>query len=321
MTKIEFDLETTTTTDNHTSITSDRIRRRRNERESLDESEERCSSSLARLIANEAQLDSSRTGPVIPFLYRFGGTLKRIASSNAFLSSFMPVSDEDEEAGPRVTLIPHEKHYDEEQAADKNWIQRAYHSLHGDFASMGLLLFLYLLQGIPLGLIAAIPLVLQSKNVSYAEQAVFSFAHWPFSLKLFWAPIVDSVYCKRLGRRKSWMVPCQYLIGIFLVLLSYKVSNFMGENEPHSKPNVLFLMLVFLPLNFLAATQDIAVDGWALTMLSRKNVGYASTCNAVGQTAGFFMGNVVYLTLDSPEFANRFFRVKPQPYGLVTLSG
>lgn len=31
----------------------------------------------------------------------------------------------------------------------------------------------------------------------------------------------------------------------------------------------MFLMMVFLPLNFLAATQDIAVDGWALTILSR----------------------------------------------------
>ena len=29
------------------------------------------------------------------------------------------------------------------------------------------------------------------------------------------------------------------------------------------------------------ATQDIAVDGWALTMLSPENVGYASTCNSV----------------------------------------
>ncbi|KHN83660.1 Acetyl-coenzyme A transporter 1 [Toxocara canis] len=53
----------------------------------------------------------------------------------------------------------------------------------------------------------------------------------------------------------------------------------------------------------------------------RKNVGYASTCNAVGQTAGFFLGNVVYLTLDSPDFANRFFRSEPLPYGLVSLSG
>ncbi|VDK18225.1 unnamed protein product [Anisakis simplex] len=141
-----------------------------------------------------------------------------------------------------------------------------------------------------------------------------------------------------MGRRKSWMVPCQYLIGIFMLVLSYKVSDIMGENgsQAGKAPNVLFLMFVFLPLNFLAATQDIAVDGWALTMLSRemlvclkekfqkirrKNVGYASTCNAVGQTAGFFLGNVVYLTLDSPDFANRFFRSTPQPYGLVSLSG
>lgn len=41
-------------------------------------------------------------------------------------------------------------------------------------------MFLYLLQGIPLGLIAAIPLVLSSKHVSYGQQAVFSFANWPF---------------------------------------------------------------------------------------------------------------------------------------------
>lgn len=36
------------------------------------------------------------------------------------------------------------------------------------------------------------------------------------------------------------------------------------------------------------ATQDIAVDGWALTLLSRRNVGLASTANAVGQTVGYF---------------------------------
>ncbi|VDN07068.1 unnamed protein product [Thelazia callipaeda] len=203
-----------------------------------------------------------------------------------------------------------------------SWFGRIKKSLHGDFGSICLLLFLYLLQGIPLGLIAAIPLVLSSKSASYSQQAVFSFAYWPFSIKLLWAPIVDSVYWKRIGRRKSWMVPCQYLLGIFMLLLSYKVSEIMGDEDSDSNPpNVFVLMLMFLPLNFLAATQDIAVDGWALTMLSRKNVGYASTCNAVGQTAGFFLGNVGYLTLDSPDFANRFFRAEPKPYGLVGLAG
>ena len=38
-------------------------------------------------------------------------------------------------------------------------------------------------------------------------------------------------------------------------------------------PDVFGLTLFFFVLFILAATQDIAVDGWALTMLSAENVG------------------------------------------------
>ncbi len=53
--------------------------------------------------------------------------------------------------------------------------------------------------------------------------------------------------------------------------------------------NVVALTGIFFTLYFLAATQDIAVDGWALTMLSPEGVGYAGTCNSVGQSAGYFL--------------------------------
>lgn len=36
-----------------------------------------------------------------------------------------------------------------------------------------------------------------------------------------------------------------------------------------NKPNVMALASMFFVQNFLAATQDIVVDGWALTMLKR----------------------------------------------------
>lgn len=264
-------------------------------------------STVGDLMAGEPDFRDFCSGPHIPE-YRHS---KRTISGASYTDADSTYSESEE-------LLRSKSPVD----SSLNWFQRTRQALYGDFSSICLLLFLYLLQGIPLGLIAAIPLVLSSKNASYRQQAVFSFAYWPFSLKLLWAPIVDSVYWKRMGRRKSWMVPCQYLIGIFMLVLSYKVAEIMGDDSEGSKaPNVLFLMLVFLPLNFLAATQDIAVDGWALTILSRKNVGYASTCNAVGQTAGYFLGNVVYLTLDSADFANRFFRTEPKPYGLVSLSG
>ena len=52
----------------------------------------------------------------------------------------------------------------------------------------------------------------------------------------------------------------------------------------------------------------------------RQNVGWASTCNSVGQTAGYFLGNVVFMALESPEFCNAYLRSVPQPEGIVTLA-
>ena len=57
------------------------------------------------------------------------------------------------------------------------------------------------------------------------------------------------------------------------------------------------LTLLYFIMNFLAATQDVAVDGWALTMLKPSNVGYAATCNSVGQQIGWLMGFVVFTAL------------------------
>lgn len=186
------------------------------------------------------------------------------------------------------------------QSAEKSGIA-------GDEKSILVLLFLYILQGIPLGLAAAIPLILTNRNVSYKQQAEFSFAYWPFSVKLLWAPIVDSCFVASFGRRKTWLVPVQYLIGVTMLVLSFNVDYYLGDGQEDSQPNVTMLTAMFFFLNFLAATQDIAVDGWALTMLQRHNVGYASTCNSVGQTAGYFLGYVFFMALES--------------YGLVNLAG
>lgn len=93
-------------------------------------------------------------------------------------------------------------------------------NLEGDYNNVALLLLLYVLQGIPLGMAASIPMILQNKKVNYKQQAMFSFVYWPFSLKLLWAPIVDAAFFKSFGRRKTWLVPVQYLIAFFMLVLS-----------------------------------------------------------------------------------------------------
>lgn len=82
---------------------------------------------------------------------------------------------------------------------------------------------------------------------------------------------MDSLFIRRFGRRKSWLIPTQLLIGVFLLVLSSYIDELMGERG--GKPKILPLTIIFFVLCFLEATQDIAVDGWALTMLKRCNIG------------------------------------------------
>lgn len=56
-------------------------------------------------------------------------------------------------------------------------------------------------------------------------------------------------------------------MGIFMLYLSGCVQDWLGSDT--ESPNIGLLTVLFFTLNVLAATQDIAVDGWALTMLKR----------------------------------------------------
>lgn len=104
-------------------------------------------------------------------------------------------------------------------------------NIRKDLKNIVFLMFLYMLQMIPIGLTGSLPYILSSKKISYAEQGFFSLAFWPFSLKLLWAPIVDAIYSKKFGRRKSWLVPLQLLIGLYMISFSGYVRNLFDNNR------------------------------------------------------------------------------------------
>ena len=180
-----------------------------------------------------------------------------------------------------------------------------------------MLVLLYFLQGIPMGLaMGSVPFLLKSK-LSYGQIGVFTLAAYPFSMKLAWSPIVDAIWSRRLGRRKSWILPIQTISGFMLLWLGANAHELMENVEE----KLYMFTFTFFMLVMLCATQDIAVDGWAITLLSQGNLSFASTAQTVGGTAGHFLSFTVFLAFNSPDFANRYFRSEPQSYGLFTLGG
>jgi len=244
---------------------------------------------------------------------------------------------------------------------------------HDDRFNYALLLALYTLQGIPMGLSASIPFLIQQKvqmiaqsaahhasavgvgaaaeaaahhastshsladltKIAYNAQAIFALCSWPFSLKLLWAPIVDACFSKRFGRRKSWLVPIQLIAGVLMVGGSDYVEQELGldtvgsggsATDAANSMNVRGVTLFFFTLYFLMATQDIAVDGWALTMLSKKNRGKGPICNSIGQNIGYFLSFVGFLALNDVDSSENLWRpllrLPSKPgVGLVSLGG
>jgi hypothetical protein len=92
------------------------------------------------------------------------------------------------------------------------------------------------------------PFLLQSK-LSMTQMGLFSISGYPYSFKLFWSPIVDSVYSSAFGRRKSWIVPVQLASAALLVLSADWIQ------QQYQLGAVAPLTVLFFFFVLLAATQ------------------------------------------------------------------
>ncbi|KAG1693510.1 Acetyl-coenzyme A transporter 1 [Nymphon striatum] len=128
------------------------------------------------------------------------------------------------------------------------------------------------------------------------------------------------VYSERFGRRKSWIIPTQYAMALFMLVLSLTVTNLIGK-DGNDVPNVAMLTLIFFMLKFFSATQDIALDAWTISILSKRYVGYSVFCEAIGDIIGKKLGTIVFFALESPHFCNTFLRSVPSEHGIVNFEG
>ncbi|CAF0929729.1 unnamed protein product [Brachionus calyciflorus] len=195
-------------------------------------------------------------------------------------------------------------------------------SRNEDLINILFLIFLYVIQTVPFGVASSIPLILSSRKVSYSDQGVYSFAMWPFSIKLLWAPLVDRFFIQRIGRRKTWVIGCQFVSGLIMICLANYVNKLIDSNEENKKNNIYILTLIFGVLVFLCATQDTALDAWSLDLLMEKNLHYQALCNSMGMGLGQFIGNAGFLIFESVDFSNKireFLNLKQQDFGIVNI--
>jgi PAT family beta-lactamase induction signal transducer AmpG len=119
---------------------------------------------------------------------------------------------------------------------------------------------LYAAQGLPYGVTSKIwPVWFRTAGVSLADIGLMGLLALPWSWKPLWAPLVD-----RFGARRAWIAPALLFLATLCVVLPAIGADDVG-------PLLLVAMLAF---TVTSATQDIAIDAWAVDVANRRNLGW-----------------------------------------------
>lgn len=116
----------------------------------------------------------------------------------------------------------------------------------------------YFAEGVPFILTNQLSVAMyKSLQASNAFIGFTSFLYLPWSVKLFWGPLIDAY-----GTKRKWSIYMQIAMAICFVVIALTVQL----------PSFLFLSLViFTVIAFLSASHDIATDGYYLHVLDKKN--------------------------------------------------
>lgn len=121
---------------------------------------------------------------------------------------------------------------------------------------IGVMLLFGFAAGLPYALLlGTLYAWLSEAEVDLETMGVFSLIGLAYAFKFLWSPIIDRTAppgLRRLGRRKSWIVPAQFFVAAVLIVLSLlNPQTSLGW----------FSLLAGIGA-FASATQDIAIDAW-----------------------------------------------------------
>jgi len=131
---------------------------------------------------------------------------------------------------------------------------------------LGAIALLYFIEGAPAAVLwEVLPVYFRINGVSLRAIGGLRLLELPYSLKVFWSPLVH-----RFGDRRHWILAC--MLGIAAVLFALPFVNVAGVG--------LIVLLLILALTTLSATQDVAIDSYSVGLVDRDEEGAANGVRA-----------------------------------------
>ena len=148
-----------------------------------------------------------------------------------------------------------------------------------------LLFSLYIAQSIPMSFFSTVvPVIMRQENYSLSSIGLLQLVKLPWTLKFLWAPIVDNK-ARTTKDLKRWVLISE----LFYAAIIFSIAFFDLQTD--------FKLIIFLVvIAFMAsATQDIAVDIYAILSLKPSERSLGNSMQSGGSFIGSFFGTGVLL--------------------------
>ncbi len=144
---------------------------------------------------------------------------------------------------------------------------------------------LYFAEGLPFGIAYDVwPVYFRSHGVSLAAIGLMSLLSLPWTFKLLWAPAVD-----RWGFRQHWITAALAVLGA--------VSIAFPQLDP-AHPGAL-LWALMLAFTLASATQDLAIDAYAVDLASPGEEGTINGMRVTAARVALLLGGGGFITAAS----------------------
>jgi len=144
-------------------------------------------------------------------------------------------------------------------------------------------------SGLPFGLVLiAIPDWMRNIGVDIRVVGLMTLAQAPWTFKILWSPLMDRYTIPWLGRRRGWAAISQ--VGLFALTLWL-----VGFGDHPDTPWVVGALA--LAIAFASATQDIAIDAYAVEILRPEEQGVAVGARTAIYRAAMYVSGGLSITL------------------------
>ncbi len=155
-------------------------------------------------------------------------------------------------------------------------------------------------SGMPLGWVfTTFQVFLVDLGFKRSQIGLLSSVSLPWTLKFLWAPLIDRFALPWPGRRRSWVILTQLGLALLfgaLAAFAWKALAAHAAGQPLGWVP-LTAGLLALAVAFLAATQDIAYDAYAVEFLRPEEHGAAPGVRAIYYRLGMLLAGAVAVGL------------------------